>query len=131
MAYDPDFDAFHQFHVTIIHHSKIDPDDEAEKEWVRELMNLLAPEIWCFKSILINIYASSSLLSVTIYFNSLLPLSLCSFEYLCDINDSEDVVFHEPYDGNFVTQESDDKGCNSSCMNYCNLILLSMILQLE
>ena len=45
MAYDPDFDAFHQFHVTIIHHSKIDPDDEAEKEWVRELMNLLAPEI--------------------------------------------------------------------------------------
>ena len=24
-----------------------------------------------------------------------------------------------------------DKGCNSSCINYCNLILLFMILQLE
>ena len=29
------------------------------------------------------------------------------------------------------TCDDTDKGCNSSCMNYCNLILLSMILQSE
>ena len=28
-------------------------------------------------------------------------------------------------------EDDGDKGCNNSCMNYCNLILLSMILQLE
>jgi hypothetical protein len=85
------------FHVAIIRRSKANPDDAAEKERVRNLMDLLVPHIQLIQSFVIDVHASSSLPSVTTYFNNLITSPLVSFEYLCDVDNSDDVVFHEPY----------------------------------
>ena len=60
-------------------------------------MDLLAPHIQLSQSFVIDVHASSSLPSITTYFNNLTASRLVSFEYLCDIDNSDDVVFHEPY----------------------------------
>jgi len=61
---------------------------------MKNLMNLLVPHIR-FRSFVIDVHASSSLLSVTTYFNN---GSIDSLEYPWDLDDSEDTVSNEPYD---------------------------------
>jgi len=92
----------HQFDVAIIRRFKENPDDVSEKERVKNLMDLLAPYMSCFRSIFIDVHASSSLPS-----NNLMTSSIVSFEYLCDIDDSDsDVVSHEPHDYSFAMEDS-------------------------
>jgi hypothetical protein len=96
---------YYEFHVAIIRHSKANPDDAAEKERVRTLMNLLVPHICRFRSFVIDVHASSSLPSVTTYFNKLITSPMVSLEYLCDIDDPEDIA-NEPYGYGFAMQGS-------------------------
>jgi hypothetical protein len=98
MLHQPDQHTYDQFHVAIVRRSKENPDDTAEKERVRNLMDLLTPKMSRFKSFLVDVHASSSLPSVTTYFNDLMTSSIVRFEYLCDIDDSDDAVSYEPYD---------------------------------
>ncbi|KIM37224.1 hypothetical protein M413DRAFT_31148 [Hebeloma cylindrosporum] len=80
---------FRQFHVAIIRRSKANPDDAAEEERVRKLMDLLAPEMLHFKSILVDVHGSLSLPSVTTYFGNVAALPFFrSLKYLCDVDDS-------------------------------------------
>jgi hypothetical protein len=95
----------YQFDVAIIRRSKENPDDVSEKERVKNLMNLLAPYMSRFRSFLIDVHASSSLPSVTTYFNNLIKSPIVNLEYLCDIDDSNDVVSHKPYDYSFVMED--------------------------
>jgi len=97
---------YYKFHVDIIRRSKANPDDAGEKDRVKNLMDLLAPEIRRCQSFLIDVHASSSLPSVTTYFNDLTTTCVISLEYLCDVDDSEDTVSNEPYDYGFATQGS-------------------------
>jgi len=94
------------FHVAIIRRSMENPDDAAEKERARNLMDLLVSHIQRVQSFVIDVHASSSLPSVTIYFNNLTPSLLVTFEYLCDVDNSDNVVFHEPYGYNFSISRS-------------------------
>ena len=93
MLYDPGPDLSYDSHVAIIRYSKANPDDSAEKERVKNLTNLLAPHIRRFRSFVIDVHASSSLPSVTTYFNN---GSIDSLKYLCNLDDSEDTVSNEP-----------------------------------
>jgi len=98
---------YYKFHVDIIRRSKANPDDAAEKDRVKNLMDLLAPEIGRCRTFLIDVHASSSLPSVTTYFNDQLITScVISLEYLCDVDDSEDTVSNEPYDYSSAVQGS-------------------------
>ena len=99
MFYEPEPDPFYEFHVAIIRYSKVNPDDSAEKERVMNLMNLLVPHLRRVRSFVIDVHASSSLPSVTAYFNN---SSIDSLEYLCDLDDSEDTVSNEPYEYGFL-----------------------------
>ena len=54
-------------------------------------MNLLVPHTCRFRSFVIDVHASSSLPSVTTYFNKLITSPMVSLEYLCDIDDPEDL----------------------------------------
>jgi hypothetical protein len=94
-----------QFHVAIVRHSKENPDGATEKDLVKNLMDLLAPEVHRFRSFLVDVHASSSLPSVTTYFNNLITSCIASFEYLCDIDDSDDTVSepYEPFNYDVVT----------------------------
>jgi hypothetical protein len=97
--YDPELDPFYEFHVAIVRRSKANPDASAERERVKDLMNLLVPHIRRFRSIVIDVHASSYLPSVATYFNN---GSLDSLEYLCDIDDSGNTVSNEPYEYGFL-----------------------------
>jgi len=98
-------DPYHKFHVDIIRRSKANPDDAAEKDRVKNLVDLLAPEIRRCRTFLIDVHASSSLPSVTTYFNDKLITScVVSLEYLCDVDDSEDTVSSEPHDYGFAME---------------------------
>ena len=99
-------DPYYKFHVDIIRRSKANPDDAAEKDRVKNLMDLLAPEIRRCQSFLIDVHASSSLPSLTTYFQDLITSCVVSLEYLCDVDDSEDTVSNEPYDYGFAMQGS-------------------------
>jgi hypothetical protein len=99
MLYDPEPHPSYDFHVAIIRYSKANPDDYAEKERVKNLMNLLVPHIRRIRSFIIDVHASSSLPSVTAYFNN---GSIDSLEYLCNLDDSEDTASNEPYDYEFL-----------------------------
>jgi hypothetical protein len=101
-----DASPYYKFHVDIIRRSKANPDDAAEKDRVKGLMDLLAPEIRRCQSFLIDVHASSSLPSVATYFNDLTATCVISLEYLCDVDDSEDTVSNEPYDHGYVIQGS-------------------------
>ena len=103
MLYDPEPDPSHEFHVAVIRRSKANPDDTAEKERVKNFMNLLAPHIRRFRSFVIDVHASSSLPSVATYFNN---GSIDNLEYLCDFDDSEDTVSNQPYEYGFLTPGS-------------------------
>src|SRR5438105_817318 len=48
---------FSDLHLAIIRHSKTNPDDAAEKEHVRNLMDLLEPNLRYFQSFLIDVHA--------------------------------------------------------------------------
>lgn len=97
---------YYKFHVDIIRRSKENPDDAAEKDRVKNLMDLLVPEIRRCKSFLIDVHASSSLPPVTTYFNDLITTCVVSLEYLCDVDDSEDIISNEPYDDGYMIQAS-------------------------
>jgi len=62
-------------------------------------MNLLAPYIRRFRSFVIDVHTSSSVPSVTTYFNN---GSIDSLEYVCNLDHSEDTVSNEPYDYGFL-----------------------------
>ena len=107
MLDERDYCAFYyEFHVAIIRRSKENPDDAAEKERVRNLMNLLVPHTCRFRSFVIDVHASSSLPPVATYFNKLITSPMVSLEYLCDIDDPEDTVSNGPYDYDFEIQGS-------------------------
>ena len=85
------------FHVAIIRRSKANLVDAAEEDRAKNLMDLLIPHIQLIQIFVIDVHASSSLPSVTTYFNNLTASRVVSFEYLCsDVDNSDDMVFHEP-----------------------------------
>ena len=72
------------FGVAIIRRSGTNPDDAAEKARVRKFLDLLEPHMSQFGASLINVYASSSLPSITTDFIHVPPTSM----YLCDVDDN-------------------------------------------